>query len=108
MTLQAGDIVLVVVSVVFFVILIAGCVYFLVYFQHPDDKVPLLSSLLSSLPPSCPSCPSCPSMWIFPSLTVVLWGVVFLCPYYCLFSKINYYIVNESLPPPPNSSICMI
>ena len=39
MSLEANDIVLVVVSVVFFVILIVGCVYFLVYFQHPDDRL---------------------------------------------------------------------
>jgi len=35
----AGDIVLVIVSAIFLVILIIGCIYFLVYFQHPDDKL---------------------------------------------------------------------
>jgi flagellar basal body-associated protein FliL len=39
MALNAADVILVILCVVAFVLIMAGSVYFIVYFQHPDDKV---------------------------------------------------------------------
>ena len=39
MSIGAADVILIITAIVAFLLMIAGSIYFIVYFQHPDDKV---------------------------------------------------------------------
>ena len=40
MALNGADVILVITVVLAFILMIVAAIYFIVYFQHPDDKVP--------------------------------------------------------------------